>query len=220
MKKLLFIFILTLSSHCFAQWYSPFKSKKTPEDCILEKIKDVRGEDAIGLLTRTCWDKYGGNYAESTPSEKKAYKLIQDRKNKCRIPEDAYKFHFYFVNYNGSLSHKEKNVSVISNLKNRKIEINGIEFQNNNHFGISGVMIGFTNSKQCPSKLEDYDLTSYCSNYTTESGVNRTSYGKIQCNFPKASIGKGFCILGYSPTYDKFNDSLLEFAENNGLCRD
>lgn len=218
MKIILFILFLFLSSYSYAQWSNPFKSK-TPEDCILEKIKDVRGEDAINLLTRTCWEKYGQNY-KITPSEIKANKLLKDRKIKCRIPEDSYNFHYYFVNYNGGLNYKNRNVSVISNFKNKNIDLNGIEFQNNNNFGISGVMIGFTNAKQCPSKLEDYDLTSYCSNYTTESGINSSSYGKIRCNLPKASTGKGFCILGYSPTYNKFDDSLLIFSEKNGLCSD
>ncbi len=222
MKKILmclFLVSLTISDSLYAQWYNPFKSKKTPEDCILEKIKDVRGEDAIRLLTSTCWEKYGNNY-ESSPSEVRASKLKDQRYKKCGISSDHYKSHFFYTNFNASIKDAVRINKVIENLKNRKIELNGIEFQNNNNFGISGVLLGFTNSKTCLPKLEDYDLTFYCMSYTTKNGVNRTSFGKIQCNLPRASIGKGFCILGYSPTYDQFDDSLLEFSENNGMCID
>ena len=48
-KLILLTLIIFSPATVNAQWYNPF-AKKTAEDCILEKIKDTSGEDAVRAL--------------------------------------------------------------------------------------------------------------------------------------------------------------------------
>ena len=97
--------------------------------------------------------------------------------------------------------------------------INPIEFQNNNSFGLSGVVIGFLNGKNCTSNKNDYEVTTYCAR-NSKVGISAGSYGILPCgSVPPDAARLGFCIIGYSPIYDQFNDELLIFKEKNGLCR-
>ena len=113
--------------------------------------------------------------------------------------------------------------SVIGKIKSRSYSNNTISFQNNNNFGISGLRIGFTKEKNCPTYAnEDKELVAsvYCTSYLTKDGVPSKSYGKLQCQSIPNNISKlGYCVLGFSPVYDKFNNDLLVFMEREGFCR-
>jgi hypothetical protein len=55
MKILIFIVAITLSpSYGFAGWFGP----STYEECVLENIKDVKGERAATLLAQVCRKKF------------------------------------------------------------------------------------------------------------------------------------------------------------------
>jgi hypothetical protein len=207
----LILFLFTVNAN--AQW-NPFK-KKTAEDCILEKIKDTRGEDAVRALQQSCYMKY--DMASSSSGDDKFLKEKVKREKKCDLDADAYKYHHFFAIIANS---KPSTQITISNIKRPKYnqQANTIEFQNNNSFGLSGVFIGFLNGKNCTSNKNDYEVTTYCSRGTKE-GISPGSYGKLPCgSVPSDAARLGFCVLGYSPIYDQFNDDLLIFKEKNGLC--
>ena len=68
---------------------------------------------------------------------------------------------------------------------------------------------------------DGYEVITYCKaqGYGTKSGVSPNSFGVANCgNVPKDAASLGFCVVGYSPIYDQFDDSLLEFSERNGYC--
>ncbi len=100
---------------------------------------------------------------------------------------------------------------------------NSIEFQNNNSFGISGVLIGFTQSNHCHDDPEKYEYTTLCANSDTKDGVSSVSFGRLPCNeVPRAAKTMGFCSIGYSPVYGRFttdSHSLVEFMESQALCK-
>lgn len=199
-----------------AQWFNPF-AKKTAEDCILEKIKDTRGEDAVRALQQSCYSKYDS--ASSSPADDKALKAKTKRLENCGL-KDSYKNHFYFSNI---FFYSPKNSFYLGNIKRANYDKsrNTVEFQNNNNIGISGVMVGFTKAKQCSDNKDAYEVITYCKaqGYGTKSGVSPNSFGVSNCgNVPKDAVNLGFCVIGYSPIYDQFDDSLLEFMEKNGYC--
>ena len=215
----LMIIILSIffTSSVSAQWYNPF-AKKTAEDCVLEKIKDTRGEDAVRALQQSCYSKYDS--ASTSSEDDTAYKAKNKRLERCGLKQDSYKNHIYFSNV---FFYSSKNAFFLGNIKrtNYNRAKNTIEFQNNNNIGISGVMIGFTKAKQCSDNKDGYEVITYCKaeGYGTTSGVSPSSFGIANCgNVPKDAASLGFCVVGFSPIYDKFDDSLLEFSERNGYC--
>jgi hypothetical protein len=80
-------------------------------------------------------------------------------------------------------------------------------------------MVGFTNAKQCHQKTEDYRYSTYCNAGFTERGVASSAFGTLICGeLPREAKGMGFCPIGYSPMYNQFNESLLDFLERNNYC--
>jgi hypothetical protein len=213
-KNLYLLLIICLfCANANAQW-NPFK-KKTAEDCILEKIKDTRGEDAVRALQQSCYMKYDSGVSNS--GNEKTSKEKEKREKKCDLSSDAYKYHHFFAI---TVKDRPSTHMVISNIKRPKFNQNErtIEFQNNNTFGLSGVVVGFSKGKYCTSNQNDYEVTTYCAR-NTKVGVSPGSYGILPCgNVPSDAARLGFCIIGYSPIYDQFNDDLLIFMEKNGLC--
>lgn len=213
-KNLYLVLILFLFSVDVGAQWNPFK-KKTAEDCILEKIKDTRGEDAVRALQQSCYMKYDSGTSNS--GNEKTSKEKEKREKKCDLDTDAYKYHHFF-----SITVKERPSTqiTISNIKRPKYnqQDRTIEFQNNNNFGLSGVLVGFTKNKNCTSNQNDYEVTTYCAR-NTKVGISPGSYGILPCgSVPSDAARLGFCIIGYSPIYDQFNDDLLIFKEKNGLC--
>jgi hypothetical protein len=213
LMSLAFLFVTSVN----AQWYNPF-AKKTAEDCVLEKIKDTRGEDAVRALQQSCYSKYDS--ASSSPADDAAYKAKNKRLERCGLRQDSYNNHIYFSNV---FFNSPKNSFYLGNIKRANYDKsrNTVEFQNNNNIGISGVMVGFTKAKQCSDSKDGYEVITYCKaqGYGTKSGVSPNSFGVANCgNVPKDAASLGFCVVGYSPIYDQFDDSLLEFSERNGYC--
>jgi hypothetical protein len=215
------LFLLTLAilfhTSANAQWYNPF-AKKTAEDCVLEKIKETRGEDAVRALQMSCYSKYPSVNSSSTDDA--ALKAKNKRLERCGLKQDTYKTHIYFSNL---FFYSPRNSVYLGNIKRPKYDRsrNVIEFQNNNDIGISGVMVGFTKAKQCSDNKDGYEIITYCKaqGYGTQSGVSPNSFGTASCgNVPRDATSLGYCVVGYSPFYDQFDDSLLEFSERNGYC--
>ena len=207
------LFLFTFDAN--AQW-NPFK-KKTAEDCILEKIKETRGEDAVRALQQSCYMKYESG--STNPGSDKSLRDKEKRERKCSLDSDSYKFHHFF---SITVNNRPSTQITISNIKRPKFnqQENSIELQNNNSFGLSGVFVGFLKGKTCSTNQNDYEVTTYCGR-NTKSGISPGSYGKLQCGrVPSDAARLGFCVIGYSPIYDQFNDDLLLFKERNGLCNE
>jgi hypothetical protein len=168
-KSLFAAYIVCQSPTSEAQWYNPF-AKKTAEDCILEKIKETRGEDAVRALRMSCYAKYESVNSQS-PSSTNADKDRERRLKSCKIEFDDYKFREMFDVF--STKSREVN-KVIDNVKKATYDraSNSISFQNNNDFGVSVLMIGFTKGKACGANKADYDYTTSCGGLDSKSGVD------------------------------------------------
>lgn len=198
----------------FAQWWNPLEPKDFDE-CVIKNLKSGMGEGAVNALRYSCMKKYPPKTSES---EQSASKKLDEKYNKCRIEKDHYKTHTFLVL---GASNSYKTSEIISKLKtfNYENDLNKVSFQNMNSFGISGVMVGFTTEKQCPQKIEDYRFSTYCNAGYTDRGVSSSAYGSLTCGqLPKEAKAIGFCAIGYSPKYNQFNASLLDFLEENNYC--
>lgn len=93
-----------------------------------------------------------------------------------------------------------------------------ISFQNKNSFGISGLRIGFTNSKSCSENIQDYRFTIWCGD--RYSSVAARSYGSLSCGpVPDEAKKMGYCFLGLTPTVRETPEFWIDFYEQNGLCK-
>lgn len=205
---------LTTHSISYAQWWNPLEPKDFDE-CVIKNLRSGMGDEAVQALRYSCMQKYP---PITSAADKLAEKKVDEKYRKCRIKRDHYKTHMYL-----SLGKRETNKTseIISKLKTFKYDgaLEKVSFQNMNSFGISGVMVGFTTAKQCPLKTEDYSFSTYCNTVSTEYGVASIAYGSLSCGkLPKEAKGMGFCAIGYSPIYDKYNESLLDFLEKNNYC--
>jgi hypothetical protein len=200
----------------YGQWWNPLAPKDYNE-CIIKNMKSGMGEDAVRALQYACIQKY--------PAPKESQSSINERNkrderySKCRIAKDHYKAHM-IIGVEARNSYKTN--QVLEGIKNFRFDgqSNAVSFQNMNGFGISGIQIGFTTSKNCHKEIEDYAYSAYCTGSRgTENGVASHSFGSLSCsNIPKEAKSMGICKIGYSPFYDQFNDSLVEFLEINGYC--
>jgi hypothetical protein len=173
------------------------------------------GDEAVKALQNSCMQKYP---PKASAAELLMYKNRANRYSKCNVEQDHYKKH-KFINLGWRNSYKTN--EVISKLKNLKYDrsLGNVSFQNMNSFGISGVAVGFTVNKQCPQKTEDYQFSTYCTNNSSESGVAASAYGSLVCGqLPNEAKAMGFCAIGYSPIYDPYNESILDFLEKNSYC--
>jgi hypothetical protein len=200
----------------YGQWWNPLAPKDYNE-CFIKNMKEGMGEDAVRALQYACIQKYPApKESQSSINEKNKR---EERYKKCRIDKDDYKTHMHLA-----IGAREsyKTSQVLEGVKNFQYDgqFNTVSFQNMNSFGISGIMVGFTKSKQCHAEIKDYAYSTYCTSYRgTESGVASKSFGSLSCgNLPREAKSMGFCTIGYSPFYNKFNDSLVDFLETNGYC--
>jgi hypothetical protein len=211
----LFSFIFfTTHSISFSQSWNPFEPKDFDE-CIIKNLKPGMSDEAVKALQYSCIKKYP---PKSSDAEKLVEKKLDERLKKCRLEKDHYKTHMFLAI--GKID-SYKTSEIISKLKTFKYDgsLDKVGFQNMNPFGISGVAIGFTNDKQCPQKAEDYRFSTYCTDGFTERGVASNAYGFLSCGqLPKEAKAMGFCPIGYSPMYNQFNESLLDFLEKNKYC--
>jgi hypothetical protein len=214
LSTLLLLTFLLAPTIAYAQWWNPLAPKDF-DDCIIKNLKSGMGEEAVRALQYSCIQKYP---SKNTAAETIADKKIDEKYKKCRLDREHYKTHRFFAL--GSRN-SYKTSEIISKIKTFKYDgsTNKVGFQNMNSFGISGVMVGFTTNKQCPQTTEEYQYSTYCSSYSTENGVAPSAYGSLNCGqLPKEAKAMGFCPIGYSPMYNQFNESLLDFFENNNYC--
>lgn len=216
-SSLTVIFILFIShSISYAQWWNPLEPKDSDE-CIIKNLKSGMSEETVRALQVSCWAKYPQK--KDSGVVQSAAKELDARYKKCGLTDDVHKTRVIF-SLGGSRG-ADKTVEIISRLNTFKYEgvFNTASFQNINSFGISGIMIGFTNEKQCPRKTEEYRFSTYCLSANTDDGVSASTYGSFKCGeLPKEAKSMGFCPIGYSPIYTRYDDSILKFLEKNKYC--
>lgn len=206
-----------------SQWWNPLAPQNF-DDCVLQNLKQGMGEDAVRALRQSCYNKFPQATAQDTKQEREKkdryLKEKKDRYLKCSLDEKHSKNWIFF-----EADHKKdfrRTKEILNQLRERSYDSakNTVSFQNMNDFGISMVQVGFTKSKQCPETAKDYAYTTFCGGGSTRWGVGLVSFGSLSCGqLPKAAKSMGFCFIGYSPIYDQFDDSLLEFNERNGYCK-
>lgn len=198
-----------------SQWWNPLAPQNF-DDCVLQNLKQGMGEDAVRALRQSCYNKFPQATAQDTKQEREK----KDRYLKCSLDEKHSKNWIFF-----EADHKKdfrRTKEILNQLRERSYDSakNTVSFQNMNDFGISMVQVGFTKSKQCPETAKDYAYTTFCGGGSTRWGVGVVSFGSLSCGqLPKAAKSMGYCFIGYSPIYDQFDDSLLEFNERNGYCK-
>lgn len=215
-KWIMSFLILTLAlSSAHSQWWNPM-SPKDYNDCIIKNLKDGMGEDAVTALKFACYEKYP---PQLTAQEKREESLKKQKLAKCGIEEDHARFH-WFINLN-----ERKPATLNKILKSLDVEefnpySNYAKIHNKSGFSISGIMIGLTKAQNCPTDLDAFDAIAYCKSYSTEFGVIASmSYGKFSCTeIPQKAKKLGICVVGYSPQYNQYDDSLIKHKEYVGLC--
>jgi len=211
------LLILTKPLVSNAQWWN-LTGPKDYNDCVLKNIKSGMGGEAVKLVEEVCFEKF---LLKSDPNQKKLQQNLDLRYSKCRIKKEYLSSHIVFSGEGAIESHNSKNREFLSRIKSLKYDaVNStINFQNMNSFGVSLIQLGFTNSKSCPSKKIDYSFITICNNNDTDKGVGFESYGGLRCgSLPKEAKLMGYCAIGFSPMYSKYDDTLLELLEKQGYC--
>ena len=199
-----------------SQWWNPLAPQNF-DDCVLKNLKQGMGEDAVRALRQSCYNKFPQATAQDTKQEREK----KNRYLKCSLDEKHSK-NWMFFGADPSNKVFWRTTEILNQLRERSYDSakNTVSFQNMNDFGISMVQVGFTKSKQCPETAKDYAYTTFCGGGSTRWGVGVVSFGSLSCGqLPKAAKSMGYCLIGYSPIYDQFDDSLLEFKERNGYCK-
>lgn len=194
-------------------------------ECVIDGLKTTRTKEAIQGIYSACYDKFpsketkGGSAPDPEAARRSA--LIK----KCRISEQTDKtaHGFRVVDY-------PQLANAILKLKSLKLaygtgsyrNVKFISFQNNNAFGISGVMIGKglnKSLKNCSWNPEDYKATFVCGFNTNSDGVASSLYGAIPCpDSIKEFDGNNFCLIGIRAAYDPQSEGLASAMDRMGLC--
>lgn len=216
MKTLtLFLFIFLLPMQAFSQWWNPLAPRDF-NDCIIKNMKDGMSETAVLALQRACIDKY--------PQKESKNKILEEDKINARYEKCPVKrFDRSHLIFSIDGRYDLKNQLFINNIKKFTYDgrTNSVDFQNMNDFGISALMLGFTKAKQCHQASKMYEYTVYCSHYLkgASNGVASKSFGTLSCDsLPLEAKAMGRCIIGFSPIYNQFDDSILDFLEKNRYC--
>jgi hypothetical protein len=198
-----------------AQWWNPL-APKDYNDCIIKNLKDGMREDAVRALKFACYEKYP---PQTTAAEKREEATKKLRMSKCGLDNDHNKYHWFFTLQENRIVNLKRHLESIV-VEEYNSNSNYASLQNKNHFAISGVMIGLTGAKSCTLNFDSYEAVAYCKSNSTDSGViSSMSFGRFRCSeVPKKFKSMGYCVVGYSPRYYQFDDSLLKFKEDNGLC--
>lgn len=219
LKALFMSFILPVSVSVFAGIFGP----SSFEDCILDGVKSAKSQAAVDAIKQACAIKFSDT--RETKSEKNTRESKEALIRKCGLtaPQD----------YDGSIyisnDYKNRLGLIISNIKGGEFApespVSGVKwfpfkFQNNNQFGISGLMIGFTGDKSCPSDMSKFKATFYCGYPNPDVGVSAQSYGKVFCpnEAEKFLRSSGSCVIGVRPIIDRFNVGMAKFMDSNNLC--
>lgn len=230
--RVFFLYLFgSLCNTASAQWWNPL-APKNYEDCILKNMKDVSGDDATQAIKDACRQKFP---QELDANDRRILeKLAQESKlkdaeyEKCGIrSNNRQDYHFLFSLGEGTPAQNAVTQNILNQLNNKLYDYleRTIGFQNNNNFGISAVRIGFTKLKQCTQKQSEYTYTTVCTNNwpttpRTSHGVPPNTYGTLSCGkLPRQANSLGMCIIGYSPIYNPFDDSLLDFLRSVKSCQ-
>ena len=228
-KIIFLVVMLCLSSvQANADFWNPF-GPKNYDECVLDKIKDVKSESAVQALKDSCEAKFP---EKISAQERAAIEKDESLRKKCGIPKDAYTRKFVlrpFMSQEGiylSSSARLKVLSHINNLTDRAF-VSGSDaggyfsFQNRNAYRVTAVQIGITQkgSNTCQYTLTDYAATTYCVNSNGDS-VGAFSYGTLSCRVvpPTVRSNPQYCVIGISPEYNRFTNALAEWMDKNGLC--
>jgi hypothetical protein len=210
MLKILIFGFFFYNNNAFAQWWN-LSEPKDFDECIIRNMKSGMGDEAVRAIRRSCINKY--------PPKADLKKIELDaRYKKCKIESDHMRNHM-FLSVDPSSSTSLQAANVISKFESRSFKDSYISFQNKNSFGISGVLLGFTKSKQCTNVISDFKYTAYCTATNTNEGISSNSYGSLWCrSLPSESKSMGYCMIAFSPRYNQFDNSFLNFSERNGFC--
>ena len=183
-------------------------------DCIIKNLKDGMGEDAVTALKYACYQKFG----EKEEKLEEAKRAI--RYKKCGYPIDIRKSSGVF-----DIEFEDSRISSQITQTLDKIKIDEydaaskrIKMHNRNEFGVSFIKIGLTKSKTCSPKESAYEAIAYCGN--KYGGLGAQMYGTLSCTeVPPRTTRYGYCIIGYAPMFNDYDDSLLDHIEYRGFCR-
>jgi len=212
---LIALLCISLQSEAKAQWWNPM-APKDYDECILKYLKPGMGKEAVWAVQNSCNDKFA---PKQSAAERDRERILDERYKKCELPRDHYKKTFVWFGLSGR--RVKQTTAVLSKIKGLKYDgsANRVSFQNTNNFGVSVIALGFTNATSCSNNEQEYLYTTFCRGGSTENGVGGISFGSLNCGeLPKDAIGMRYCLIGFSPLYDKFDSSLLDFVEKNGLC--
>lgn len=202
--------ILFNSAAVHAQMWNPF-APKNYEECLLKNVKDGMGDAAVRAVAVACRNQFSATNNNNRNLE------IDARWDKCgleKTPSGETRWvDIEFLSKRGS--------GLMNNLTERSWDFREkkVSFQNKNNFGISYLKIGFTNSKSCLEKAEDYRFTIDCGigRYT---GVNGHAYGSLNCGaVPDAARNMGYCFIGFVPQINSSPEFWIDFVEENGFCK-
>lgn len=207
------LFAVLFHSSVSAQWWNPL-APKDANDCIIKNLKNGMGEDAVRALRFACFEKYP---PQQTDAEKREENRRKIRMSKCNLSDDHYKYHSFFTINENRITSLMKHIDAI---KIEEYDGKSASVQNKNSFAISGVAIGLTGAKSCGLNTDSYEAIAYCKSGRTDSGViSAMSFGRFNCTeVPRKTRAMNYCVIGYSPRYQQFDESLLKFKEDNGLC--
>lgn len=203
------------------------------EECILEKIDQVKNEEAVRALQQACSAKF--DFTETIGEKIQGLQRILLRK-KCGLTEEGdYSANTAFITFlsNKSDGYKSKVQESIVKIVNGKHVthyesyrfIPYFSFVNKNQFAISGLAVGFLKesykSKSCSIDKSDYDAISYCAvpNYSAASGISQMQYGELPCdNTSEVFYKRSSCVVGYRPAIDYLKVGLAKFMDEHELC--
>lgn len=115
-----------------------------------------------------------------------------------------------------------KRLKQVTYLTGHKFESPRIEFQNDNSFGISSLVLGFGKHgaiSKCSDAPSDYLRVVVCQSALTGMGVGSGEYGVLDCDrAAKPFFGHDFCIIGFSPNFDLISGGLAQSINGRDKC--
>lgn len=212
-KKILAVIFTVFPAVSFA-----FFGPKNFDDCVLKSMKGVTSDEAAKLIYSSCLSKFPS--AEDKKAISEQQKTEQRYKN-CGMTTELRNSNgtFYIDSFQANpQSEKFQQVLTKIIIEEYNAPASRIKVHNKNDFPISKVVIGLTKSKSCPSNYNDYDAIAECGGGLEWLGAQK--YGPLKCSaIPPKTRRHGYCLIGYAPTFNSYDDSLLAHMENRGYCK-
>jgi hypothetical protein len=193
---------------CYAQWWNPLGPGNF-NDCVLQGMKGVSSDDAARAIQYACAKKYP---PEKSMEETSKEALLK----KCGLSPRHWEKHMFF-RVDGR--HSLIATPIVEKINVLNFGGDALRVQNKNAFGISGVRLGFTKERNCPTKPVDFAAEIYCSKGDTKAGIAANAIGNFQCDpTPREVRVFGYCVTAFSPSYNQFGDDLPNFMNKRGMC--